>query len=135
MPFYHGKKTAVYLGGYDVSAYFQEATTGASADEVDVTTFGAASDDYRSYLAGFIDATLTLNGLFESTTVLSGTTTLDSYMDSIQGAETAVPVTLEVEGSGTVFMMEACELEYSINNSIGDAVKITASFKNREAAA
>lgn len=62
MAFVHGKTSAVYVGGYNLSAYFKSASPKASADVADVTCLGAS---VKSYIAGVKDGTLSVEGVFD----------------------------------------------------------------------
>lgn len=132
--FTHGRRTKIILDQYDVSPYFRDTTRTNAADEVDTTTYGA--DDYKTFIAGFISASMRMTGLFENTTDIdpggAGTLTLDAYLDSVL-AEDSTPRYLVFAPNGmaagqSVSIFEATHLEYTLNSGIGDAVTVDALF-------
>lgn len=125
----HGRKTRILLDEFDVSPYFNEAGRTNAADEVDVTTFGA--NDYKSYIGGFVGASVDLSGFFENETDLGGMT-LDEKLDDILAVEVPSRVLTVAHGGftvgGKVSVFEATELTYEITGGIGDAVRTSATF-------
>jgi hypothetical protein len=62
MAFGSGKSAKVFLNGYDLTTYFNKASASESQALYDSSTFGS---DYRQFLAGFSDGTITLEGFFD----------------------------------------------------------------------
>lgn len=112
-------------GGDDISAWLFEVGWPRSADEVETTTFGAG--DYKTYIAGFKDATISLSGRWDAI--------IDGRLDGILGDEIVAfqygPVG---DDSGLVkYSGNATLLSYDISNSVGDVVGWTASLRMTEA--
>jgi len=125
MAFIHGKGSAVYVGGHNLSAYFKSASPKASADTADVTCLGAA---VKSYLAGLKDATLSLEGVFdgaadavdEELAAIFGSD--DKVLSVYPGGESAV---------GTVgYGMQATHTGYEVTAEVGGVVSCSAEFQS-----
>jgi hypothetical protein len=79
MPFVHGKSTAVFLGGSDVSSFLNSVDQTITRDVSETSTFGA---DAKSYIKGHKDGTISLSGYWDGA---SGA--IDSVMASALGNE------------------------------------------------
>ncbi len=62
MAFSHGSASRVYANGYDLSAYLNNITMGATADAAETTTFGAGA---KMYIPGPEDGTVSAEGYFD----------------------------------------------------------------------
>ncbi len=58
----HGKKTKVYLNGYNLTGFFRNYESELSREMADKTPYGV---DDREYVPGERDATLSLEGLYD----------------------------------------------------------------------
>lgn len=132
----HGKRTRVLVDDFNVSPFFRESNKAQSKDEVDVTTYGA--DDDKDFMPGYSDSTMTLNGLFDTTTVLdvaaNPDTTPDLFFDELFELDPVVLMAHAADGLAhgkPVVMFEANEMSYDLNNVIGDVVTIATTFKSR----
>lgn len=65
MAFTHSRLTDVFVSGFDLTQYFNSYSYNGSADTAETSTFGLTS---KTYIPGLKDATLTLEGLYESAT-------------------------------------------------------------------
>lgn len=63
MPKTHGKRTRVYLNGYDVSAYFNTAETSLTAEAVEASGF---TEEEKVYVVGQRHGTMRLAGQFDN---------------------------------------------------------------------
>jgi hypothetical protein len=75
--FIHGKSAVVYQDGNDLTGYLRSVSNSAEVDTAEATTF--ANDD-KTYVAGMADATLSAEGLFDST--------FDGDLNTITGSGT-----------------------------------------------
>jgi hypothetical protein len=100
MPFYHGKGTKVYIDSYEVSTYMNNAQMTGTAEPSETTTF---TDSSKEFIKGLTAGTMTLGGLYESTTDIdptSGTNKkFDEFLNSLVSAAnpsvvTVVPYTM-----------------------------------------
>jgi len=64
MPFLHGSKTSVYLGGLDLSPYFNAAEWSTDQDSAETTTFSAL---WKTFIAGEQAAKATFSGFYDPT--------------------------------------------------------------------
>jgi hypothetical protein len=62
MAFSHGSASRVYVGGFDLSAYFNGIGMEASVDAAEVTTFGLGA---KAYIPGPGDGTVSAEGFFD----------------------------------------------------------------------
>lgn len=63
MAFVAGRRTKVYFGQYDLTAYLGNASVNRSRETLDVTTFG---DSDREYIGGLLSGTVTLSGFIDN---------------------------------------------------------------------
>lgn len=75
--FIHGKNAVVYQDGNDLTGYLRSLSAAAEVETAESTTF---SDDDKTYVTGVGDATLSAEGLFD--------TTFDGDVNSITGSGT-----------------------------------------------
>lgn len=62
MPSAHGRKTRVYLNGYDLTGFYRKAESELTREVAESTVFGL---DDKTYLPGLRDATASLEGLYD----------------------------------------------------------------------
>lgn len=72
--FVHGKNAVVYQDGNDLTGYLRSLSNSAEVETAESTTF---SDDDKTYVTGMGDATVSAEGLFDST--------FDGDIDTITG--------------------------------------------------
>jgi hypothetical protein len=65
--FLHSRNTRIFWGGYDVTSYFSDYTATQKVDDVDTTTFTSASTPAKTFLLGFKEGEIKLNGLYDAT--------------------------------------------------------------------
>jgi hypothetical protein len=73
MSFIHGRKTELWAGGADISAYFRSLGLNFEADNPDTTTF---RNDWRTFIPGLGDVTEEAGGLFDAAHVPTWTAIL-----------------------------------------------------------
>lgn len=118
--FRHGKATAVLFDGHDLSAYLNEATVSSSMDTSESTTFGSNS---KTYVVALKDGTISLSGLFESSTTGS-----DPVVEAALTATSDNVMTIAPEGNvigRRAWMAAAKETTYEISAPVADIVSIT----------
>lgn len=64
MAFTHGKNSRVYMNGTNLSDYMRSIQVSAELDTAESSTFGA---DWKQYVRGLRDATISGEGIFEAT--------------------------------------------------------------------
>ena len=124
MPPVHGKNTDVFIDGYDLTAWFNNAQISQSVDMADVTAFG---NNVKQFLPGDSDGTIQLQGMWDGAVaavdeVLSARLGQDADVLFAVGFVTATPFAL----GNPVWFMNAKESRYDVNGSVTDAVRITA---------
>lgn len=106
MAFVHAKNARIYIDGFDVSHYFNEATMQGKVDTAETTTFAATPgvSVAKTVIPGVKDGTITLKGLWDGTieNLVSGTTGPDNYFYTLLSEETGVGAVL------TPSNVEAC---------------------------
>ena len=75
--FIHGRDAVVYQDGNDLTGYLRSLSNSASVETAESTTF---ADDDKSYIGGLTDATISAEGLFDST--------FDGNINTITGSGT-----------------------------------------------
>lgn len=75
--FIHGKNAVVYQDGNDLTGYLRSLSNSAEVETAESTTF---ADDDKTYVPGLADATISAEGLFDST--------FDGELNSITGSGT-----------------------------------------------
>jgi hypothetical protein len=119
--FRHGKNTIVMFDQYDLSTYFNMATTSAMAEPVDTTTFGSAN---KTYAVGMKDATVSFEGLWDGST--------DAVDEVLSAAVTATAdkvITVGSEGAAIgrrAKLINSIESSYEIKAAVADMVTISA---------
>lgn len=121
MAYTHGKDTDIFCAGYNVGAFLNSIAFPASADTVETSTFG---DTAKEYIAGQVDAQLSAEGLFSSTTGES-----ETIMNAIFGvADTLWTVYPQGDTLGNIgYGCKCINTAWDIPSSLGDAVKISVS--------
>lgn len=93
MPFVHGSKTSVYLGGLDLSPYLNAADWSSDQDTGETTTFGLS---FKTFIAGTQGSKATFGGYYDPTVIdLESTLGVDYSLTS--GVLTVCP-----SGGGTI---------------------------------
>jgi hypothetical protein len=118
--FRHGKQTAVFINGTNMSAFLNSASSTMAIETAETTTFG---DQDKTYITGLSDGTVSMSGFFDSTAgasdaVLSGMIATADNAVSIfpQGNVITRPATV-VNGQMTA---------YDISSPVGDVVALSA---------
>ena len=62
--FRHGKHTAVFINGTNMSAFLNSASSTMAIETAETTTFG---DQDKTYITGLSDGTVSMSGFFDST--------------------------------------------------------------------
>lgn len=118
MAFIHGKKTAVFYNGANLSRFFNEASISQDVETAETTAFG---DDAKTYITGLKDGTMSLSGMFDG-----GTDAIDAVLTSTLGAESPDVATVVPGGPATAgatsFSAEVRETSYEISSPVGDVV-------------
>lgn len=123
--FRHGKNTITAVNEYDLTTYFNSAS---SADEVEVpetTTFGSAS---RSFIGGMKGGSISVEGLWEGST-----TGVDVALQAALGNASSSVATIGPEGAGVGrrgVLVNANATSYEISAGIADLVTISAEFES-----
>jgi len=120
--FRHGKNTVVLFDKYDLSQYFNSATTSAMAETVETTTFGSAN---KTYAVGMKDGTVSFEGLWSGVLDTSGS---DAVLHAAFNSTTKIPITVATEGATLgrrCKMIWADDTSYEIKSAIADMVTIT----------
>jgi len=120
MSFAHGKNTAVFYNGSNLTAYFNEASTSNSVEVAETTAFG---NDAKTYVAGLVDGTISTSGMFDGSTGA-----VDSVLSGVIGATAADVVTIAPDGAVAgrrSFSCSARETSYEITSPVGDVVAVS----------
>ena len=118
--FRHGKKTAVFLNGTDMSPFLNEATQTQEIETAETTAF---SDDDKTYITGLGDGTISTSGMFDSTAGAS-----DPVLRGTIGQEdNTFTVLPEGSTSGSRAVIANGQLtSYEVSSPVGDVVAISA---------
>lgn len=114
MAFTHGKLARVYMDATNLSDYMRSVTVSAEIDTAESSTFGA---DWKQYVKGLRDATISGEGLFEATPDAAIMAALDSATKSVWQS---YPAGDAVGASGRGLSCDTTSYEPS--SEIGDVV-------------
>lgn len=127
MAFRHGKNTVVLIKEFDLSSYFNDATTSASVETAETTTYGVANGS-KTYVTGHNDGTVSLSGLFEG--AAGG---VDQVLTSVIGSSTDVNFTIANDGGMAVgrrcTIGQSIETSYEVNSPVADVVSVSAELQ------
>jgi len=124
MAFRHGRNTKVLVGGYDLSAYFNEASTSNTVETGETTTFGSSA---KTYITGLADGTVSLSGLFDG-----AANAVDPVLAGVLGSDTAVVFTVGTEGLAITRRVQSGEsraTSYEISSPVSDVVSASAELQ------
>lgn len=120
MSFTHGKSAQVFWNGYNLTSYLHTVAVNATGDVAETSVFGLSS---KTFIAGLVNATLSVDGLFETT---SGADV--DLLNQALAASTAHVVLVFPQGDtlgndawGTV----AIGTGFNITANLGSAVMVT----------
>jgi len=119
--FRHGKNTVVLFDKYDLSTYFNSATTTAMAEAVETTTFGSAN---KTYAIGMKDGSISLEGLWAG-----DTDGIDEVLSAAVGSSSKKIITVATEGATIgrrAKLINTDETSYEIASAVADMVTISA---------
>ncbi len=119
--FRHGKNTVVLFDKYDLSTYFNSATTTAMAEAVETTTFGSAN---KTYAIGMKDGSISLEGLWAG-----DTDGIDEVLEAAVGSSSKKIITVATEGATIgrrAKLINTDETSYEIASAVADMVTISA---------
>lgn len=116
----HGKSTSVLVDDNHLTGRLSEASTSYSRDVADKTPFGV---DWKEYVAGLRDATVSLSGFFDGDTgqihdKLSGLATSDSSVPLSWGMGS-------LSVGETVSLIDALEVSYEIPTGVAQVVGVS----------
>jgi hypothetical protein len=121
--FRHGKNTVVLFDKYDLSQYFNSATTSAMAEAVETTTFGSAN---KTYAIGQKDGTVSFEGLWSGVLDTEGS---DAVLHNAIASTTKKIITVATEGATLgrrAKLINTDETSYEIKAAVADMVTISA---------
>lgn len=119
----HGRKTSVYIGGYDLSDIFTSADASETVDSSEVTGFTAQD---KEFIAGMRNGTMRFQGWFSKDAASS-----DPVLSALPGDDSVV-VTLIRDTDAFEGPAEAQEgpiTSYSRSSPIGGVVSVAADFQ------
>lgn len=120
MPFRHGKNTALFYNGANLTSYFNEASVSQDVETAETTAFG---NDAKTYITGLKDGTLSGSGMFDG-----AAGAVDETLSGVIGAAAADVVTLAPDGAVAgrrSYSMAARETSYEVSSPVGDVVSIS----------
>jgi hypothetical protein len=121
MGFIHGKRTAVFLGGHDLSEYLNDSTKTQTVEVADSTTYGR---DDKVYVAGLADGMLSAAGLFDG----AETDGVDAVIAEALASDGSDIVTYCPDSAvvGRVaYSCKALRTKYDVNSPLGDVVAVS----------
>ena len=128
MTFRHGKSTAVLVGAYDLSAYFNDASTSSTVETSETTTFGVSGGS-KTYVVGLNDSTASASGLFDG-----DAGAVDAALGAAIGNDTEVIVTVAHDGGMIVgrrcFTGTTFNTKYDVTAPVADVVSVSADFQS-----
>lgn len=120
-----GPNTEITVNATDLSDHCTNITLGDEADEVEVTGF---KENYREFLPGLKDATITATFLQDY-----AASSVDAVIGAMYYANAAGTVKVKPDTNGTVVYTLAPARVYSfgpVDGGVGDANSIDVTFRN-----
>lgn len=131
MAFVHGKNAYIQIDNSSgtltsITSISNEISYSQSIETAETTVFGNAA---KTYITGLNDATISVSGLFDSTsaTVIEGT--IDAL---IAGTNASATLVFGPEGNGTgkkKYTQETIVTSYEISAPVGDVVSLSVEFQ------
>jgi len=115
----HGKKTRVYINGYDLTGFYRKADSEATRETAKATPFN--SDD-EVYVAGQRDASISLEGMFDG--AVGG---IDEVLQAALDTDPTI-VTLLPQGDtlgNVAYGLSSLQGKFSIDSSKDDVVSLS----------
>lgn len=126
-----GINASVLFNQYDLSTYFKMAAPSLDIDVYDCTTFQPAGGD-KSYIPGFRDGKLTLEGFFQSDSVDEAA--VDDVLNAVLGSETKQIVTLSPENADALgnrcYLMEVDQTQYKVSSPVDNLIMSNAAMQS-----
>jgi len=122
--FRHGKNTIAMLNGYDLTSYFNSASSTDEVEAPETTTFGSAS---RTFIKGIKEGTVTLEGLWSG-----ATDEVDAIFHAALSSDSNITTTIGPEGAAVgrrAVLLNANETSYEVTGGIGDLVAVSAELQ------
>ena len=124
--FRHGKNSVFKiddLGGTlrDISNVLNSVSFPREVETLETTSFGSSS---RSYVVGFSDATISIEGSYDAT--------VDGYLAGVIGGESSLSFEYGPEGSTSTYVKYTGECfltSYEVSGGVGDIVSFSAEFQ------
>lgn len=124
--FRHGKNSVFKIddsGGTlrDISNVLNSVSFPREVETLETTSFGSSS---RSYVVGFSDATISIEGSYDAT--------VDGYLAGVVGSETSLSFEYGPEGSTSTYVKYTGECfltSYEVSGGVGDIVSFSAEFQ------
>ena len=118
--FIHGKKSRVYVSGYDIGQYLKTFSLTATVDTPEASRFGSS---YKEYVVGLVDEVVTGDGYFKGSTYQSdyifnqtfGSTCIWSFYQN--------GTTVGSQGYGTKSIQNTYKLTSPIDNVVAASVE------------
>jgi hypothetical protein len=126
--FSHGKSVNVFINEFDFSTYFNDVSSSSSVETAETSAFGT---DAKSYISGLLDGTISLGGMFESTTSVGTDEFFNAQLGGVTNQVVIVTPQGHVNGRRAV-AMQADNTSYEISGAIGDLVMASAEFQSNK---
>src|SRR3990167_5126354 len=114
----HGRKTRVYINGYDLTGFYRKSESELTREVAESTVFNL---DDKTYLPGLRDATASLEGLYDGA--------VDGIAEVLHAALSADPTLLVICPQGDALGnvahgFSALETKYALDASKDDIVTL-----------
>jgi hypothetical protein len=118
MPAAHGRKTRVYINGYDLTGFYRKAESELTRDVAEASPFNV---DDKVYVAGQKDASISLEGMFDGAVA--------GIEEVLHTALDQDPTTIVIVPQGDVlgnvaYGMQSLETKFSVDASKEDIVTL-----------
>ncbi len=118
MPATHGKKTRVYINGYDLTGFYRKAESETTREVAKATPFNSEEE---IYVAGQKDASMSLEGLFDGA-VNGVEEVLHTALDT---DPTIITLLLQGDALGNVaYGLSSLESKFAVDSSKDDVVTL-----------
>lgn len=129
MAFIHGKGLDILANEFDMSQYFNQASTARTVETAETTTFGKTA---KTYITGLMDGTLSLSGLFDG-----AANAVDQEITDVLGQNSGYVVSVDLNGNSFAIGTRVISLlgkltSYEISAPVGDVVSVSSEFQSDE---
>lgn len=130
MAFTHGKYTRVAYEGFDLTKFFNDASSTSTVDTAETSVF---LDQQKSYVVGHTDGTVSMSGMFDADPD-GNADKVDDVLSSVLGTENGLGLVLpqgDLNGVGSrALFFTSKNTSYEISSALTDVVAVSTELQS-----